>query len=82
MILYSLLGIGHEVALAASERGLMVVACCLNLSSPGAQRLATTKRVHVLHMDVTSHDSVKSAVADVSKICGDKGQCRNNRYSF
>lgn len=67
-------GIGHEAVLAASERGMTVVAACLNPHSVGAQRLANIKHVHVLQMDVSNDDSIQSALADVRKLCGDKGQ--------
>ena len=68
------LGIGHEVALAASQRGMTVVAACLNPGSEGAQRLASTERVHVIKLDVTSDESIQAALAEVSELCGDKGE--------
>ncbi|KAL8563901.1 hypothetical protein ACOMHN_049557 [Nucella lapillus] len=66
-------GIGHEIAKRASQRGLTVVATCLDRHSPGATLLAAMERVHVLPLDVTDDDSVRAALDDVTKLCGDKG---------
>ncbi|XP_076439040.1 D-beta-hydroxybutyrate dehydrogenase, mitochondrial-like [Babylonia areolata] len=66
-------GIGHEVAKTASDRGLTVVAGCLDEHSAGAERLAAMKRVHVLPLDVTDDDSVQAAVEYVTQLCGEKG---------
>ncbi|KAL8563903.1 hypothetical protein ACOMHN_049559 [Nucella lapillus] len=66
-------GFGHETAKKASQRGLTVVATCLDRHSPGATLLAAMERVHVLPLDVTDDDSVRAALNDVTKRCGDKG---------
>ncbi|KAK7096014.1 estradiol 17-beta-dehydrogenase 2-like [Littorina saxatilis] len=66
-------GIGHESAVAAAQRGLTVVAGCLNKDSEGASRLAAIKRVHVLQLDITSDDSIQAALEEVTKLCDDKG---------
>ena len=57
-------GFGHVLALHLDRLGATVFAGCLNAEGPGALKLKEegSDRMHVLQMDVTSHEQVAECV--------------------
>lgn len=67
-------GIGHDTAVAAAKAGLMVIACCYDAKSRGADKLRNTSaRIYVKQLDVTSDKDVESVCAVVAELCGTAG---------
>ncbi|CAG2104865.1 unnamed protein product [Medioppia subpectinata] len=74
-------GLGHHLALRLNERGFRVYATVVSESSAGAQQLASkaqfAHKMHVIGMDVTKDDQVKSAYEYVKSHLNenDHGDC-------
>ncbi|XP_052767336.1 retinol dehydrogenase 16-like [Mya arenaria] len=68
-------GIGFAFAQHLDELGFTVFASCLDDKSHGARKLRTTcsKKLHVLHCDVTKDDSINNAAEYVKKAMPKKG---------
>ena len=66
-------GFGLEAAMKMDRLGLFVFAGCLNPNDPGAMRLRKegSKRLQVIHLDVTKQLSIISAVEIIEKFCND-----------
>ena len=62
-------GIGHSLALHLAGQGMRVFAGCLNPHSEGASNLVLhdEKNIKVLHLDVTSQESVDKAIITVKE---------------
>ncbi|WAR19587.1 BDH-like protein [Mya arenaria] len=62
-------GIGFAFAQHLDELGFTVFASCLDDKSHGARKLRTTcsKKLHVLHCDVTKDDSINNAAEYIRK---------------
>ena len=69
-------GFGHELAQRLDEHGCIVFATCLHPGKNGASELnrATSKRVHVIPMDVGSDKSVTTALKYIQKHCPKEGK--------
>ncbi|XP_060079627.1 D-beta-hydroxybutyrate dehydrogenase, mitochondrial-like [Ylistrum balloti] len=69
-------GFGHALAKRMSSLGMTVYAGCLNPEGEGAKLLKTatsSENIHVIPLDVTSEESVMSAVDVVKKKTKDEG---------
>lgn len=64
-------GFGHELVKRLDQLGFTVFAGCLSEKSTGAQDLRKTssRRVHILKLDVTKSDDIVRATETVRKIC-------------
>lgn len=69
-------GFGHELAKRLDQLGFTVFAGCLSEKSTGAQDLRKTssRRVHILKLDVTKSDDIERATETVRKICKGVGK--------
>lgn len=70
------LGFGHELVKRLDQLGFTVFAGCLSEKSTGAQDLRKTssRRVHILKLDVTKSEDIERATETVRKICKGAGK--------
>ncbi|KAK8746641.1 hypothetical protein OTU49_017118, partial [Cherax quadricarinatus] len=63
-------GFGNALALHLHNLGFRVVACCLREEGEGVQRLRDLKspRLHLLQLDVTSQDQLKTTLSQVKNL--------------
>ena len=72
---YAISGFGHHLAVQLESSGCVVYAGCLLPDGDGARKLREikSKRMHVIHLDVTDDSHVSNAVDYVEKHSSTKG---------